>query len=221
MRLSPLIWVPIVAYLFFVPFSAAVDLYITEALYPWNPPFFKFLYKWGEYPAWIAAVVGIFLIFSSKWRTYGIVLSLSLILTSGLIVNVLLKEYWGRPRPVQTVEFGGDYPFRPLYSPQHPTPEPMKSFPSGHATVGFYFLIFAIIGLKRKNRALTVAGLILGLGFGGAMGLARISQGGHFFSDILTSALIMWVCGYLLLEVCDARAHKTSKRDSRFHHSVH
>ncbi|WP_231909278.1 phosphatase PAP2 family protein [Candidatus Protochlamydia naegleriophila] len=49
------------------------------------------------------------------------------------------------------------------------------------------------MGKYYQNRKLYQAGWILTLFLGGALSLARIAQGGHFLSDILVSALIMWL----------------------------
>ena len=49
----------------------------------------------------------------SWWRSPGVpgraavFLVLSLLLGPGLLVNVILKDNWGRPRPGSVVEFGG------------------------------------------------------------------------------------------------------------------
>jgi lipid A 4'-phosphatase len=40
----------------------------------------------------------------------------TLALGPGLLVNVLLKEYWGRPRPIDVTEFGGQQQFVPWWS---------------------------------------------------------------------------------------------------------
>ena len=129
-------------------------------------------------------------------------MSLTFLLGSGLISYVLCKEGLVRPRPYKIEQFGGTLPFFPCYSPgvrpfcTLPKIECTKSFPSGHATSGFYFLSLFFVGRRAKKKWLERGGLLFGLLFGLLLSLARILQGGHFFSDVLFAALIMWECAY-------------------------
>ncbi len=111
-----------------------------------------------------------------------------------LIINALLKPGWGRPRPRQIENFGGNALYRSFYSPDfgHHTSDKYKSMPSGHASMGFYFFALAVLGRRLKNRKLEILGYCLAFGLGGLLGLTRIAQGGHFFSDVMISALITW-----------------------------
>src|SRR6476619_7728679 len=40
-------------------------------------------------------------------RAVGFLIS-TMILAPGLLVNVLLKDHWGRPRPIDVTQFGGN-----------------------------------------------------------------------------------------------------------------
>ncbi len=123
-----------------------------------------------------------------------LVLLLTFVLGAGLITNVALKGSWNRPRPRQVTEFGGKYPFRPFYIPQFKRQdEPQKSFPSGHATVGFYYFALYLIAKRYHKRYLAWISLALVVVMGGGLSITRIAQGGHFFSDTLFSALLMWL----------------------------
>ena len=94
----------------------------------------------------------------------------------------------------QTIDFGGNYPYTPFYTyPNIQTTDGLKSFPSGHAMMGFYFLVFIPIGDYYRSRALKLFGLITGLGFGILLSLTRLAQGGHYLSDTLFSAFIAWM----------------------------
>lgn len=106
-------------------------------------------------------------------------------LGSGLIVNATLKEHWGRARPAQTVQFGGDKTFTPpfVFSDQHG-----KSFSSGHTSGAFALL--ALVFLARRYRSGVAAGVI---GYGLAVSLARIAAGGHYLSDVFVSIFIMYM----------------------------
>ena len=59
---------------------------------------------------------------------------------AGLIVNVVLKEHWGHPRPSDLFEFGGDGIYLPPWA-KGPAGNG-ESFPSGHAAIGFSFFAF-------------------------------------------------------------------------------
>jgi lipid A 4'-phosphatase len=168
--------------------------------------FFDFIYKYGVVPAQItctvATLVFIFSFFRPKlifWRIPALVISLNLIIGSGIVSHLLLKETWGRPRPKQVIEFGGLQKFHPFYIPAiKPMPEPCKSFPSGHSTTGFYFFCLYFLGKRYNKKALELGGLFLGITLGGMLSIARIMQGGHFVSDVLMAAFIMWETAYFV-----------------------
>jgi lipid A 4'-phosphatase len=96
-----------------------------------------------------------------------------------LLVNTGLKDHWGRARPSQVMQFGGDRLYTP---PLHPAAQCDRncSFVSGHAAAGF-----ALIGLYWTTRRRRW--LIAGIALGSLVGLGRMIQGGHFFSDIVFS----------------------------------
>jgi lipid A 4'-phosphatase len=124
-------------------------------------------------------------------------------LGSGLIVNLLLKENWGRPRPDQTTLFGSEREFTPAFVMSG---QRGKSFSSGHTSGAFALL--ALIFLARRHRK-TVAAAVLAYGAG--VSLARIAAGGHFFSDVLVSIFIMYIVSAVLYERifgCDARENQ-------------
>jgi membrane-associated PAP2 superfamily phosphatase len=123
-------------------------------------------------------------------------LAATLALGPGLLVNGIFKPNWGRPRPHQTVEFGGKQAFVAVWGMG--TSRYSKSFPSGHASMGFYLMAPAFL-LYRRRRAWAFAFLLLGLAAGLALGIARIAQGAHFPSDVLWSAGMVYLSGLLLL----------------------
>jgi membrane-associated PAP2 superfamily phosphatase len=115
----------------------------------------------------------------------GWFLALTLVLGPGLVTNSILKSHYGRPRPRQVRQFGGRFEFRPLGSPTFDATA--RSFPSGHASMGFYWLALAI-WFWRRHRALAWGFVALAAVHGGITGMVRMVQGGHWFSDILWSA---------------------------------
>ncbi len=69
---------------------------------------------------------------------------------------------------------------------------PGHSFPSGHASIGFYLFVLFFI-FRKKNPKLAYGSLLFALLFGILVGIIRIVQGGHFASDV------MWAAGFVYL----------------------
>ncbi len=165
-------------------------------------------YRGGVYPPMLLAGFGFYLTLASvgrparrNWHRAGIFLLLVLGLGPGLIVNYGFKQFWGRPRPHQIMEFGGQEQFAPVGQVGSLT-RMNSSFPSGHAAVAFYMIAPAFI-VDSRRRQLANGLLIAGLVFGFGMGVTRVVQGGHFVSDVIWSAGIVYflcvICARLLL----------------------
>ncbi len=120
-------------------------------------------------------------------------LLLVLLLGPGLIVNVLFKNHFGRARPIQIEQFGGQKRFTPAMIMTNQCKKNC-SFSSGHAAAAFYFL--ALVPLFRGRRRLWV--LLGALTWGVFVGMVRIVQGGHFLSDVFCSAVVVWGVSMLL-----------------------
>lgn len=128
-------------------------------------------------------------------RRYALFVVAVFILGPGLVVNSVFKEHWGRPRPYQVTEFGGaSAHVPPLMKGED---RDGKSFPSGHSSVGFSLVVFALIWLRRRPR-LAAAGFGLALTAGGLFGLARMAVGDHFLSDVLWSAVMIYAVALAL-----------------------
>lgn len=201
---------PLIFLAILTPFTPAIDLAISNFFYQpqhsfSSNEFFALLYNYGLIPAQLLfsmAAIALFLAsFFKKWKKWhapALVLVLSLLIGGGLIAHVILKDHWGRPRPKQTIEFGGTQSFHPFYEPNFfHQPEPSKSFPCGHCTMGFYFFSLALVAKRLNYKKTFWISLLIAFGLGMALSLARIAQGGHFFSDTLVSAIIMWLSAYL------------------------
>lgn len=100
-----------------------------------------------------------------------------LALAPGLVVNLVFKEHFGRPRPDETTYFRGTKTFKPafVYSPQDG-----YSFVSGHASFGFSFIAIAMVAKRHRKKIFATA-----VGFGILAGFCRIMQGKHFLSDVV------------------------------------
>ncbi|CAA7616563.1 putative undecaprenyl pyrophosphate phosphatase [Magnetospirillum sp. LM-5] len=139
-------------------------------------------------------------VFLGVSRRVAAFLLLSLALGPGLVVNLILKDNWGRPRPSTLMEFGGKATYvRPLMISDQC--DDNCSFTSGHGALGFWPLAFALLAPPAWRPLAVAASLI----FGAVVGLVRIAQGGHFVSDVAFSAaitigLILWLYRRLLGE---------------------
>ncbi len=141
-----------------------------------------------------------------KWRAGAAAIILTLVIGAGLITNVGFKGYWGRPRPKQIVEFGGKYHYKPFWRPHLNTrQEPQKSFPSGHVAMGFYFLSLVLVGRRSRSRFLLHTGIILTTVLGGGLMVARVAQGGHFVSDVIAAAVLMWYISIAIVRLTSGR----------------
>ena len=211
---APTVWIPGLALLALTVFfrMSNADLTLAQwfyagrgALVPWplaTAQPWAALYRWGCYPGLILGCGGLAVWLVSfgfrklqRWRDAALFYALLLAVGPGLLVNVVCKPCWQRPRPHSTILFGGQHPFVRVLDrgPGHDD----SSFPSGHAAMGFYLMAPAFV-LYRKRRGLAAAFLLLGLAGGGLLGLARIVAGCHFASDVLWSAGIVYFTGLVL-----------------------
>lgn len=109
----------------------------------------------------------------------------SMFLIVGLVVNGIFKTFWGRARPMDVLEFGGDKTFTPPLMISNQCDYDC-SFMSGHAAIAFWVICFAFLA-PQKYRKIAVFSALL---FGTLLGVARIAEGLHFFSDVAFSAVV-------------------------------
>lgn len=159
---------------------------------------FDFVHDYIGVLAWLGALVALLIAVAGRWwrrladwRRPAAFVMLALLLGPGLMVNTVLKDNWGRARPAQTVEFGGERIFTPAWVMSDQCPNNC-SFVCGDASIGFGLVALAFVS-KRPRRWL-VAGLVAG----GALGLMRMAQGGHFLSDVILSFYAVWFTAWLL-----------------------
>lgn len=120
--------------------------------------------------------------FAKHNRKYTVFLLLVLLIGPGAIVHAL-KDNWDRGRPRHVEPFGGTKEFSPAFIKSDQC-ERNCSFPSGHAAQGFYFMA---LGWLLGRRWFWI-GLMVGI----AASAGRVLQGGHFFSDVITSGFIVF-----------------------------
>jgi len=157
------------------------------------------LYDFGVIPAWALALGALGVLVSSIWRPRYVrhrrsawYFVLVMAIGPGLVVNNVFKQQWGRPRPKDLAVFDGARA-QPYVRPWVKGPaERGNSFASGHAATAFY-LMSPFLLLRRRYPGRATAFLLVGLGYGTLMGIARMAQGAHFASDAF------WAGGFVYL----------------------
>jgi lipid A 4'-phosphatase len=114
-------------------------------------------------------------------RSLAFLLS-SAALGPGLLVNLFLKDFWGRPRPHMVEAFGGDAPYVPVWQISEFCRDNC-SFVSGEAASAFWLIGFAFIVPKDLRLPVFVSVALFTL----ALSLNRVAFGGHFLSDVVIS----------------------------------
>ncbi len=186
-----------------------IDIDLARWFY--QPPGAVRIWPYGELEPWailnkadtaltlLLAGIGLLLLLGSlrpKWRfirLHAAFIILSLLIGPGLLVNGVFKDHWGRPRPREIKAFGGKLNYRP---PLLKGSGPGRSFPSGHASVAFDYLVFWFI--CRRKRRWAVPALLGGLTLGGVMSFARLAAGAHFLSDVIWSAGLTYLVSLIL-----------------------
>ena len=117
---------------------------------------------------------------------------LTLALAPGVVANLVFKEHWARPRPIDVIEFGGEEHFRPWWDPRGDCPKNC-SFVAGEPSGAFWTLAPASV-VPPQWRALAYGAA---LAFGAAVGVLRMAAGAHFFSDVVFAGvftfLVIWL----------------------------
>jgi len=177
---------------------------------------FDCLYRYGPIPGLLLGIGGLTVSIMSKWQSElrrwagaGLFLALLLALGPGVIINGIFKPNWYRPRPKQVSDFGGKQDF--VYVWDIARDPHSRSFPSGHASMGFYLMAPAFL-LYRRHPRWALAFLGLGLLAGSTIGVARLAQGGHFASDVLWSGGMVYATGVLLCGVFQFAAQAERRR---------
>jgi len=159
----------------------------------WPP--FAWAFEYGTLPGLLLTLVAlgawVLSLLSPAWgrfRRQWIVVALTAIVGGGILVNGLLKDYWGRPRPREVTQFGGRWEYRPALSPG--LAGRGHSFPCGHCTSGFLVVSLGVFIPTAPVLGSLAAGA--GLAYGIFVSLARMAQGGHFPVDAF------WALGVVL-----------------------
>jgi lipid A 4'-phosphatase len=123
----------------------------------------------------------------------------------GLVVNAILKAFWGRARPAHVTEFGGEKTFTPALQITDQCANDC-SFVSGEGSGAVALALVTLVltaAMRGKRAARAIRWVIWPLAF---VGLSmRIMMGRHFLSDSVFAALIVAAIALILVRVtrCD------------------
>lgn len=144
-------------------------------------------------------------------------LTTTLALGPGLLVNVILKDHWDRPRPIDVAQFGGSEHFVAWWDPRGDCPNNC-AFVSGDVSGAFWTIAPAVLAPPAWRAVCVGAALTLGL----VMAAMRMMAGGHFASDVIFAGvftfLIIWVVHGLIYRWPRTRLtdHRIARALTRF-----
>ena len=154
--------------------------------------------SWGMLILVGVGAAWLFLLDRPLWRLDRkalVFLVVSMAVAPGLLANSLLKDHWGRARPVQVEAFGGPHRF---------TPAPL---PRGGMRRKLLVRLWSRRARLRARRfrllllrpvAPGASWIAVAIGFGALVGLGRIAQGAHFLSDVVFAGLLVYGATALL-----------------------
>jgi lipid A 4'-phosphatase len=155
-----------------------------------------------NYVLWAVSLLLVFLLLLrllhpslQKIKLKGVIYFLCvLIIVPVLIINVVFKDHFGRPRPRDVQQFGGSHVFQPAWSISREC-DTNCSFVCGDCSAVFVF--WALLPFFKTRRGKLIGGSVIFL-LGCYYGLIRIGQGGHFLSDVVFSALLTYLGVWLV-----------------------
>jgi lipid A 4'-phosphatase len=121
----------------------------------------------------------------------------TMVLAPGLLANVLLKDHWGRSRPIDVKQLGGNERFVAWWDPRGDCTANC-SFVSGDVAGAFWTIAPAALAPPQWRAIAYGAALAHGTG----MAAIRVVAGGHFPSDVIFAGvftfLIVWTAYALI-----------------------
>ncbi len=138
----------------------------------------------------------------------------TLALGPGLLVNVVLKDHWGRSRPIDITQLGGTERYVRWWDPRGDCPNNC-SFVSGDVAGAFWTIAPAALAPPQWRVLAYGAALVLGTG----MAALRVMAGGHFLSDVVFAGvftfLVIWLAHGVIY-----RWRRTRLSDARIEHAI-
>ncbi len=123
----------------------------------------------------------------------AVFLLVTLALGPGVLANTILKNHWGRARPIDIVAFGGTDRFTPWWDPRGSCPNNC-SFIAGEPSGAFWTLAPAALTPPQWRPLAYGAAFV----FGAGIGVLRMAVGAHFFSDVAFAGVFMFLVAWTL-----------------------
>jgi membrane-associated PAP2 superfamily phosphatase len=117
----------------------------------------------------------------------------TLALAPGLLVNVTLKDYGGRPRPAGVTQLGGPEVFVPWWDPRGAC-DKNCSFVGGEPSGAFWTMAPAALAPATWRAAAYGAAIAFGVG----VSVLRMAFGGHFFTDVVFAGVLTYLVVWLM-----------------------
>ena len=186
-----------------------LDLYTSSFFYQGKGLFYLVGNPLGTIPRFLFKALfvtfGLFVLFGLGWSLFArkkligldtphwVYLVACLVIGPGILTNSILKDHWGRARPIQTEQFGSSGKFTPALVPSQAC-DRNCSFVSGESSSIFmvFFSLALLFATYRKQL------LLAGIFVGSLSGLVRMGMGGHFLSDVTFSGIFMLAVALML-----------------------
>lgn len=196
----------IASILFFVfpqiDLSVSAFFFKNNTFYLQQEPWVRFIYHVGplfSVVTGIISAIGLILMYRKKTDSFigiskksHIFILIFLIMSPGMLINNGFKEFSGRARPRDIIEFNGNKEFTKVFVIANQC-DSNCSFVSGHSASGFFFCAMSLVFANRKRKLFFWSGLFLG----SLLGYIRIVAGGHFISDVYFSFVVIYLSGLL------------------------
>jgi lipid A 4'-phosphatase len=183
------------------------DLDISALFRDRDYPSFQFLINaqpWVQHSRWAARILITVLALPGFVAIFGklilphrrmlmsgrgaVLLAVTIALGPGLVTNVILKDHWGRARPIDVQQLGGTDRFTPWWDPRGDCPNNC-SFVAGEPSGAFWTLAPASLAPLELQPLAYGAAVVFGL----AIGVLRIGAGAHFFTDVVFAGVFMYL----------------------------
>ncbi len=196
-----------------------IDLWVSELachpeslFYNNHPPLIRFIYHSVEVLTVTVVTVLLVLLAAVQIKKRPVLhmntksllyLLIVLALGPGILVNLVSKNISGRARPAHIEQFGGKLKFTPAFVRSDQC-SGNCSFVSGHASLAFYFISFALICRRHRKKIIAAT-----LTYGTIVGMTRIYQGGHYLSDVVFAFFFVYFTAKLVYHAMFERKTQT------------
>jgi membrane-associated phospholipid phosphatase len=141
-------------------------------------------------------------------------LLVSITLSAGVLTNFTFKSHWGRPRPIATQDFNGQWAFKPWWDPRGACPKNCSFF-SGESATAFWTYAPAALAPPAWRPLAFVAATVFGI----VTSVLRMAFGGHYFTDVTIAGLVTFFVIWLLYNMI-YRWRATRFSDARIDHAL-